>query len=389
MKKIFAWMLAAMMLISCFAIGVVADEADRVIITDGSDLAGWVGESSSGIPEPVLDETLDDYPVVAFTYTGQIYNEGGYNHPEGTNHKPTNGVKIHYKAVATETKAHDLTGMKYMIFDLYVSDPAKVEGVNFWLELTSVGKPDTEEINWKQPLSAYVGGEVVAGWNHIELDLSTGKLGSKDDGLNMANWNFMRIFNSQGFDAGEGFTLAFKNVYFSTRAPKAEAAAEAEKAAAEAAKAAAEAITALYAPIADISTGDITAENYETVKAQLAAALEAFNAAESSVQLAVEEAYDVGKIERSVTRALEKYEDSLNTPAEPDTPTEPDPVEPDAPVEPDTTDEPDTPDEPTTPDEPDEPANEVGLSPVVIAVIAVAVIAVIVVIVLVAKKKKK
>ena len=378
MKKFFALMLATLMLVSCFAIGVAAEEeqVNRVIITDGSDLAGWAGEGGSGIPEPVLNETLDDYPVVSFTYAGEIFNEGGWKNPNGDGAKPTNGVKIHYRVAKTDVEAYDLTGMSYLIFDLYVSDPAMVEGVTFWLELTSSGTQDKEERNWRKTLTEYVGGEVVAGWNRIELDLSST---TSDSGFNVANWNFMRIFNSQGFNAGEGFTLAFKNVYFSTTSPKAEQA-----------KAAAVAVTELFAPIADISSGDITAENYETVKAQLAAAVEAYIAADTATQAAAEATYDIGKIERSVTRALEKYEEELNKPAEPETPAEPDaPAEP---TTPDVPDEPATPDEPTTPDEPitpDAPAEEGGLNPVIIAVVAVVVVAAVVVVIVIIKKKKQ
>jgi hypothetical protein len=223
MKKFCALMLAALMLVSCFAIGVAAEDevAKRVIVTDGSDSAGWAGESDHGIPDPEMNATLDDYPVVSFTYKGQIYNEGGWAHPNGNGTTPTNGVKIHYRIAKTEAGSFDLTGMKYMIFDLYVSDPDLVKGVNFWLELTSSGTQDKEERCWCQPLSAYVGGEVVAGWNRVELDLSTYR---SDVDFKPENWNFMRIFNSQGFDAGEGFTMALKNIYFSTISPKAEAA---------------------------------------------------------------------------------------------------------------------------------------------------------------------
>ena len=140
MKKLFAVMLAVMLLLSCMVIAPAAEEADRVIITDGTVLDGWNGEIKSGIPEPVLNEELDDYPVVSFTYTGDIYNEGGWKNPVlGDGKTPTNGVKIHYKTAGTETKEYDLTGMNYLVFDLYVSDPSLVEDVNFWLELTSTG----------------------------------------------------------------------------------------------------------------------------------------------------------------------------------------------------------------------------------------------------------
>lgn len=392
MKKLFVIMLAVMMLLSCMVIAPAAEEeTGRIIVTDGTVLSGWNGEIKSGIPEPVLNEELDDYPVVSFTYTGVIYNEGGWKNPElGDGKTPTKGVKIHYRTVGTETKEYDLTGMNYLIFDLYVSDPALVENVKFWLELTSVGAPDREERNWCQPLSAYVGGEVVAGWNHIELDLSTSR---GDTGFNPSKWSFMRIFNSDGFDAGDGFTLAFKNMYFSASSPKAEQA-----------QAAAQAVLDLFAPISEIGTGDITADNYETVKAQLAAALEAYIAADTATKAAVDATYDSNKIERSVIRAIEKYEESLEADDEPTTPPADEPTTPPA-------DEPTTPpaDEPTTPptgepsdddattggddattgDDKAEPAKNDNLMLYLIVGGAVVLIAVVVIVIVVATKKKK
>lgn len=389
MKKLFAVMLAALMLLSCMIVAPAAEEGNtRVIITDCSVIDGWAGEPQSGVPDAEMNTELDEYPVVSFTYTGEIYNEGGWKNPVlGDGKTPTNGVKIHYRPAATETKEYDLTGMNYMVFDLYVSDPEPVKNVTFWLELTSSGRSDVEERCWKQTLAQYKGAPIEAGWNHIELDMSSSR---SDYDFNITKWNFLRIFNSEGFNAGEGFTLAIKNFYFS-----------ATSVAAEQAKAAAQAILDLYAPIADIGTGSINADNYETVKAQLAAAVEAYNAADAKTQVAVDGQLDSSKIERNVTRALEKYEDELNQPAEPDTPDTPTPdlptAEPDADDEP-ATDTPDT-DAPAT-DTPatDTPATDAPATDTaeekqdytVYFIIggAVLVVVVVIVIVLVAKKKK-
>ena len=371
MKRLFAVGLALLMLLSVCLVGVSASPA-RVIITACDSLEGWSNNDkpfdTSNVPEPVLNADLDDYPVVSFTYVGPAFNNGGSNRPDVTAHT---GMKISY----TSEQSYDLTGMNYFIFDLYVSNAAAIRNTTLYLELTSSGAPDKEETGFKMSFEQMKGSELVDGWNHIELALSASN--SKLGETNWSAWNFMRIYNGDAFDAGEGLTIAFKNIYFCEESPTVAAA-----------KAAATTIAELFASIADVSTGDITAENYETVKAQLAAATEAFNAAEIGVQAAVEETCDVGKIERNVTRALEKYEASLNTPAEPDVPAEPEtPDTPEVPDEPEMSDEPttDTPD-PLPSDTTDE--EQGGLNPIVIAVIAVAVVAVVVVIVLVAKKKK-
>ena len=283
MKKIMAVVLAALMLLSCVTI-VSADSPKRVMITACDDLAGWSNNdkpfAENNVPEPAMSTDLADYPVVSFTYTGAVHGNGGWGRP-AEQISEMQGTKIAYKA---ETP-FDLTGMNYVIFDVYVSNAAALSGVKFYMELTSGGQPDKEEIGFQMTFAEMKGSELVDGWNHIELALAASNT-KYGDPINWSAWNFLRIYNGTNYDAGEGLTIAFKNFYFCE-----------VSVAAQQAQAAAQSIIDLYTPIAEISSGDITAENYESVKSQLAAAIAAYNSAEVAIQSAVTEVVDASKID--------------------------------------------------------------------------------------------
>ena len=109
--------------------------------------------------------------------------------------------------------AADISGMKYLEFDFYVSDAAALNAAGFSFELTSVGGSDKEENahnwegNWKNG--------IANGWNHMQMPLSwfTPSVGN----LNSTAWNFIRLFNSKDLQVGEnGLTVALKNIEFTT-----------------------------------------------------------------------------------------------------------------------------------------------------------------------------
>ena len=398
MKKLLAIVLTLTLMLSGMVMGVAAEDtllsapvdgaAEEITITKCEDISGWVDYTGEGLPAFELTTELDaeGASAIMWKYTGVVHSNGGWNRPEGAT-----GVKINWK---DPEGAYDISGMNYLVMDLYVSHPDLIAGVRFDVELTSSGRPDKLENSAQKTLPALAGTTLLEGWNHLEIPLTGFDVGKGTDQLPLepTAWNFIRMYNLDGFDTlGETLVLAVKYLGFSTSSPQAEAA-----------QAAAQSVLDLYAPLADISTGDITADNYETVKAQLEAAADGYNAATDAIKFAVEEQIDVTKIERAVTRALEKYEESLvpdepETPTEPETPDEPDaptdpetPDEPDAPTDPETPDEPDaptdpeTPDEPTTPDEPEKG----GVNPIVIVVVAVVVVAAVVVVIIIVKKKQ-
>ncbi len=402
MKKSLAIVLCVLMLVSSLTVVSFAEQEEapaRVEITSGSTIDGWSNNSGadSGIAVPAINTEIDDEGkgAVAITLTGEVYPNGGYNNPAGKGTKPTNGLKLAYKAGEDKPKGinkYDLTGMNYIVFDLYLSDASVLSGKKMFFELTSAGSLDKKEICWEMSLDELKGDTLTDGWNHFEVALDSNNRTTDTEGpFDSTQWRMLRFYNGDGFDAGEGYIFAVKNVYFSSVSE-----------AADRAKAQAQSIIEMYQAIEGIKAENITAENYETIKAQLAAAVEAYQAATVGVQAIVDEAVSTGKLERSVTRAIEAYEESLKQPAEdPEDPTDPvDPGTSDAPDQPDTPTDPTDPEptdpEPTGPADPDptgpeQPADEdeAGVKPIVIVVIAVVVLAVVAVIVIVATKKKK
>ena len=217
MKKLMAILLTVALLVSGSVFGVAADESpDRVVITACDTLTGWHGAGSEGIPDPELNEDLSDYSVVAFTYTGLLYANGGWSHPEAQGHKPTNGIKIHYLPMETETRVHDISGMNILAFDLYISHVEKVQDATFELEIGSAGKADLSEKKITTSLKGMMGGALKDGWNHFEIPLSYFSDSSKDDSrMDMKAWNYLRLFNIDQIDLGDSeLVLAFRNIYF-------------------------------------------------------------------------------------------------------------------------------------------------------------------------------
>ena len=358
------------------------------IVTAGTTIEGWSHTDAPSNPfvSPAIDAKLG---TVAATYTGAIRANGGWVSKSDNGY----GLKIGYK-VSDDTnypkKSFDISEMKYIVFDLYVSDAALIDGIEFDFEISSAGKSDNEELYWRMTLAALKGSSLTDGWNHFEVDLSTYTKTQGATPFDSTAWDFLRLYNRGEFDAGDGFTIAFKNIGFAAISEAAQAGA-----------AAVQAIVELFTPLANINKGDVNAENYEMINAQMKAATEAYDAADMSVQALVDETeiseVKVSKIKRNVTNALEAYEKSLNAPEEPDAPTTDTPEEPtggdDATTGGDdvtmggddtTTGGDDT----TTGDDKTEPAEDGSDMTLYLIIGGVALLVVIVVVVIVVKKKK-
>jgi hypothetical protein len=72
----------------------------------------------------------------------------------------------------------------YLSFWLYVSDASKLDGGE--IEISSSGEPDNQEHNW-----AFSKDNVVNGWNHLQLQISSA--GQTGGGANLDSINFFRI----------------------------------------------------------------------------------------------------------------------------------------------------------------------------------------------------
>lgn len=102
----------------------------------------------------------------------------------------------------------DGTGYDTLEFDLYVSDVALFDlfggqGMNSGFEITSSGACDNQEISWKlaEIKEHHQGEELVVGWNHIILPLSTAverEAGGNDPSINgpfdISKINYLRFF---------------------------------------------------------------------------------------------------------------------------------------------------------------------------------------------------
>ena len=104
----------------------------------------------------------------------------------------------------------DISGMKYIEFDFYVSDAMALINAGFDFELTSAGIQDKNEsaCSWTGPWK----NGLDDGWNHMQMPLSW-FAGDCD----FTAWNFLRLFNNKDIVVGEnGLTVAMKNVKFTT-----------------------------------------------------------------------------------------------------------------------------------------------------------------------------
>ncbi len=111
----------------------------------------------------------------------------------------------------------DGTGMDTLTFDLYISDLAlfDVKFGNTGLELTSSGACDNSEISWNLAgiKEHNIGGELVAGWNHVILPLETATpddRGGKGD-FDISAINFFRLFMVSP-EGGEGIVVKIDNM---------------------------------------------------------------------------------------------------------------------------------------------------------------------------------
>ena len=109
----------------------------------------------------------------------------------------------------------DISNMKYIEFDLYVSDAMALINAGYSFELTSVGIQDKFEnaFNWDGWKTG-----LANGWNHIQWPLSWFSTPA-DDGTtcDFTAWNFLRLFNAKPITVGaDGLTVAMKNVEFTT-----------------------------------------------------------------------------------------------------------------------------------------------------------------------------
>ena len=233
MKKVLSAVLALLLLVTGFVFPTAAETAAKaaqtgavegfdILVTDSETLKGWQSFEGEGLPAKQLVAMSGHGNVMSLTHSGTMYAGGGWANPNGNGTKPTNGVKLAYLA----STPYDISDMNYFVFDVYVSHPDKISNKNFFVELSSAGKNDKEENSIEATLAAMKGEPIHVGWNRIYLDLDSIPKGTGSDtgkpAMNEKKWNFFRIYNQTGFDAGEELVLAFDNVGFALQKPTAD-----------------------------------------------------------------------------------------------------------------------------------------------------------------------
>ncbi len=112
---------------------------------------------------------------------------------------------VYYEYVAAE--AFDITEMKYLEFDFYLSNAKALKNVNWTIELTSAGASDHNEIGTTKSFNDFVNG-----WNHIKIDLSTLADTAGAGACDKTAVNFFRMFTIDVVEGIGELTFALTNV---------------------------------------------------------------------------------------------------------------------------------------------------------------------------------
>ncbi len=166
--------------------------------------------------------------------------------------------------------AIDATGMDTLEFDLYLSDVALLEvmaTLGGELEVTSGATCDVEEIaiDVKDLAAKLIEDGAVEGWNHVSVRIADMKTRGGDFDIAAVDFIRLYIFNTENM---EGKTIKVDNFCLTDAYKQKVEAAEAGKDAFDAAN------PDLIAALATLTGVEITADNYEAVKAAVATATE-------------------------------------------------------------------------------------------------------------------
>lgn len=311
MKKFFAVLMAALMVLSLMATLLVNAAAESlsktIVVSEGEDVAANQGDGKSegwrnskvdaGKPGLKVEE-LDGEKAVAGTLTGSdthYYNSLRF---------------LYYTATPI-----DITEMKYVEFDIYFSDASKFTSANeVMFELTSSGGQDSAEI------SITFKPELQNGWNHIKVAIADLRSGSSNP-FDATAWNFFRLCINGPYNLGsETLTVAVDNLKFWDGLNDDGLDEEEQKR---------QELLAKVQPTLDAinllkdikNKGDVTADNYATVKANVEAAYALYNVLNEEEKAMVT---DEGgfKILKTADRVVADYEEK-NPPVEDPDPTDP------------------------------------------------------------------
>ena len=194
MKKVLSFFLAILMVLSLASTIVISASAEE----SKGDGSISVAMDSNKWDQCVLKENWEGQDKVQYRgfAAGSSHGAGGFMFRYGE---------------GNTVAATDISGMKYIEFDVYVSNVADIANVEFSFELTSKGTADQQEIS-KKFTGASTGW--TNGWNHVKWALTefTGKTGGEFDAT---KWNFIRWYNDTTLKVGaEKLMVSIANLKF-------------------------------------------------------------------------------------------------------------------------------------------------------------------------------
>ena len=194
MKKFLSLLLAILMVLSLMTNIIISASAE-----DAAEEDSIVVPMDSNWDQCVLKENWEGEAKVQYRgfAAGSSHGPGGFMFRYG------NGGKV---------AATDISGMKYIIFDVYVTNVADIAEVEFSFELTSSGDSDKEESAKK-----FFGKDTgwVNGWNHVVWSLD--EFNVKNGEFDRTRWNFIRWYNDLTLNVGsEKLMVSIANLMFST-----------------------------------------------------------------------------------------------------------------------------------------------------------------------------
>ena len=203
-KKMLALALATLMICSCMVFTTFAADTPAAQATEGETI----------VPISTC-ETTDGFTAGGSTGVVDTTDPWAGNASLATTINGVAGkakIKYQYK---NEAMTFDATGMKTLVFDVYVSSAAAFDQTIWKVELWGTGAGASNN-SVQNTLTNFMGKALKDGWNHVEISISDLKANSH---TNMHLWNYFRIFNNGGTAGIDGETHVFKldNVYMTSR----------------------------------------------------------------------------------------------------------------------------------------------------------------------------
>lgn len=203
-KKVLALALATLMICSCMVFTTFAADTPAAQATEGETI----------VPISTC-ETTDGFTAGGSTGVVDTTDPWAGNASLATTINGVAGkakIKYQYK---NEAMTFDATGMKTLVFDVYVSSAAAFDQTIWKVELWGTGAGASNN-SVQKTLTNFMGEALKDGWNHVEIPISDLKSNSS---TNMHLWNYFRIFNNGGTAGIDGETHVFKldNVYMTSR----------------------------------------------------------------------------------------------------------------------------------------------------------------------------